>query len=116
VYASNLCSRVVVIAENYIVFGDTSPCSFSDGCFDYIVTCDTLYSPDLIPSLFNLIEKLLVKGGIALIASKRYYFGVGGSTQEFMQISKTNGMSCRVAQIFADGSSNVREILQLIKP
>lgn len=92
-----------------------SRCLFTVGApFDYILTSDTIYSPELSPVLADLISALLKPDtGRAFVAAKRFYFGVGGSTQHFMDAAKERvvGMECRVVREFADGSSNIREVL-----
>ncbi|KAK3261061.1 hypothetical protein CYMTET_30017, partial [Cymbomonas tetramitiformis] len=53
-------------------------------------------------------------GGVAYAAQKSHYFGVGGSTRQFEEVVQKDGaMSIEQEELFADGSSNVREILCL---
>ena len=52
--------------------------------------------------------------GVALIAAKRYYFGVGGGTRAFAEaLAESGAFECDVAATYADGASNVREILRV---
>ncbi len=55
-------------------------------------------------------------GGLALLANKRYYFGVGGGTSELLRIADAEFPSVfhivRVKE-FVDGSSNIRDILSV---
>lgn len=82
--------------------------------FDLLLSSDTIYSSSSIPPLFHLLRNLLSQNGCALIAAKRFYFGVGGSTAEFIQYSKRwKDMECEVVKVLEDGKSNVREILRL---
>lgn len=49
-----------------------------------ILSSETIYSLDTLPTFIQLVQKLMArKGAIALIAAKSYYFGVGGSLKEF---------------------------------
>lgn len=57
---------------------------------------------------------------MAFIASKKYYFGVGGGTGELQRLAaeslgggKTKGLVCRVVMSAVDGKSNVREIIEV---
>ena len=79
--------------------------------YDVILTSDTLYSCDSMPYLANVIKSHLKPSGIALVAAKRFYFGVGGSTAEFR--SYFDQSNAKVVKIFEDGSSNIREILEI---
>ena len=61
------------------------------------------------------VNALLSDAGVATIASKRYYFGVGGGTQELARISPSHSMSMSVVRVFEDGISNIREIVTLTR-
>ena len=57
--------------------------------------------------------------GVALIASKRYYFGVGGGTDAFraacriaVDDSETD-LQVETLQVYDNGSGNIRELLQV---
>ena len=75
-----------------------------------------------------MIKQLLVyPHGVAYIASKRYYFGVGGGTSDFIHIfNNTNGIlndsirdnynpvyNIQVMKVIEDKFSNIREILKI---
>ena len=61
-----------------------------------------------------MVEKHLSPSGVALIASKRFYFGVGGGTFTLETLVKSaNTLSYEVIQVFEDGCSNIREIVKL---
>uniref|UniRef100_A0A7S0R223 protein-histidine N-methyltransferase n=1 Tax=Pyramimonas obovata TaxID=1411642 RepID=A0A7S0R223_9CHLO len=83
--------------------------------FDLVLTTDTIYSIASQPKLFALIKHCLKReGGMALVAAKSYYFGVGGSAHQFSELVRKDGeMQVEPVRTFADGSSNVREILKL---
>lgn len=59
--------------------------------------------------------------GVAYIAAKRYYFGVGGGTQSFRQLVAADGLfevtsvAC-VEDPTETGGGNVREVLKLAFP
>ena len=58
----------------------------------------------------------LKPGGIALVAAKTHYFGVGGGSLAFRRLVERQQPQLMVAQTVAevgDGSSVLREILEL---
>jgi len=85
--------------------------------FDLILTSDTIYNVDDAKKLAKVIYHCLKKNdnekAIALVAAKRYYFGVGGSTATFMQLCDEVSLSCDVVKEIMDGASNVREIIRV---
>jgi SAM-dependent methyltransferase len=85
--------------------------------FDLILTSDTIYNVDDAKKLAKVIHHCLKKNAnenaIALVAAKRYYFGVGGSTATFMQLCDETSLSCDVVKEIMDGASNVREIIRV---
>ena len=83
--------------------------------FELILSAETLYSPESCCKLMDAISSLLSDSGIAIIASKRYYFGVGGGTQELARICASYSMSMSIARVFEDGVSNIREIVTLTR-
>ena len=79
-----------------------------------ILTSDTLYHTSSIPALLRVIQHTLAADGVALVASKRYYFGVGGGTVELMRRVERDGtMECEVVIVLEDGHSNIREVVRL---
>eukprot|EP00658_Telonema_sp_P-2_P015572 TRINITY_DN16006_c0_g1_i5.p1 TRINITY_DN16006_c0_g1~~TRINITY_DN16006_c0_g1_i5.p1 ORF type:complete len:195 (-),score=31.85 TRINITY_DN16006_c0_g1_i5:270-854(-) len=85
------------------------------GCkYDLILTSDTLYSPESLKSLGAVLGQLLAPGGVALVAAKSYYFGVGGGTDMFVDWVHTNTkLKVEVAKTYQDGATNVREMLRV---
>eukprot|EP01138_Halocafeteria_seosinensis_P014899 gb/GECG01015209.1/.p1 GENE.gb/GECG01015209.1/~~gb/GECG01015209.1/.p1 ORF type:complete len:366 (+),score=35.39 gb/GECG01015209.1/:1-1098(+) len=109
--------------------------------YSIIVASETLYNERYYPRLWNVVKDLLRKGGICILASKRFYFGVGGGTTSFVDFIKRqeglidpkdsnnpdSGDLIAVSHvdeshsewdviqgpIFEDGMSNLREILIL---
>ncbi len=55
--------------------------------YDVIVTAETIYSHASTPRLYAAVKALLQRPhGVAYVAAKTYYFGVGGGTREFEQL------------------------------
>ena len=83
------------------------------GCYDIILTSETIYSPTSQPKLLAALKHLLrPQGGVAYVAAKSYYFGVGGSVSSFTELVKEDGYfnieKCRVIDCEIS-----REILKL---
>lgn len=61
-----------------------------------------------------MVMRHLAASGIALIASKRFYFGVGGGTYTLETLVQEAGLlQYDVMQVYEDGQSNIREIVRL---
>ncbi|XP_054820874.1 LOW QUALITY PROTEIN: uncharacterized protein LOC129319820 [Prosopis cineraria] len=83
--------------------------------YDFILMAETVYSISSLQILYNLIKKCLrYPDGVAYMAAKKYYFGVGGGTRRFLSVVEKDGImiSTLVAEI-TDGASNVREVWKL---
>ncbi|KAI9141577.1 S-adenosyl-L-methionine-dependent methyltransferase [Paraphysoderma sedebokerense] len=80
--------------------------------YDLILTSETIYHSHSQPKLYNVIKKLLKPGGIALIATKTLYFGVGGGIRDFESLIQRDGlMKSRVVGVYDE---NVRrEIVEV---
>lgn len=54
----------------------------------------------------------LARNGSGIVATKRYYFGVGGGTEELISAARAQGglAACVVGEK-CDGTSNVRDIV-----
>ena len=83
------------------------------GYYDIILTSETIYNLTSQPKLLAALKHLLrPQGGVAYIAAKSYYFGVGGSVSSFTELVEKDGYfnieKCHVVdcEIF-------REILKL---
>lgn len=80
-----------------------------------MLTAETIYSPEAQRSLLAAIKACLRPGaGLAYVASKSHYFGVGGGTAAFAALAAADGtFECSQAAVLDDGLSNRREILRL---
>jgi SAM-dependent methyltransferase len=84
--------------------------------FDVILTSDTLYSSASLPLLLAIMKRLLTKSpmAVALVAAKRYYFGIGGSVGEFLgMVDGDKEIEGSVVRSFEDGQSNIRDIIEV---
>lgn len=92
----------------------TLPSVLGEECkYDWILTSDTLYSPESVKSLSAVLGQLLKPDGYALVAAKTYYFGVGGGTEMFQELVQSQNLKVEVAKTYQDGSTNVREMLKV---
>lgn len=79
--------------------------------YDVVLTSETIYSLDSHSKLYNFIKRHLKKpNGVALVAAKTHYFGVGGGTRSFEEMVKMDGVfDISVCKVYSDGVQ--REIL-----
>lgn len=82
--------------------------------FDLVISAETLYTVESCRMVTTLLDRHLSQSGTALIASKRYYFGVGGGTAELQTlIAHCKTLSATVVFTADDGKSNVRDIVKI---
>ena len=63
-----------------------------------------------------MIQMHLAPAGVALLATKRFYFGVGGGTADTAALVATDSnLSMEVAVSYNDGVSNIRDIIVVRK-
>lgn len=125
--AEELMSRARFFSGDWCgLLSDDSP---ANGKYDLILTSDTLYNEACVRDLARLIPELLTDTGVAYVASKRHYFGVGGGTADFHRQSaavetsqaKSAGgegkerstVEIKTVAEFEDGKSNVRDLLAM---
>ncbi|KAK3008555.1 hypothetical protein RJ639_014428 [Escallonia herrerae] len=83
--------------------------------YDIILMAETVYSISALPTLYKLIKKCMARShGVAYMAAKKHYFGVGGGSRRFLSLVENDGLmvASLVAEV-ADGSSNVREVWKI---
>ena len=82
--------------------------------FDIIISADTIYNPENYDSFYSIIKNKLNNPGICFVCSKKFYFGVGGGTSQFMDYIKNKGhFNIEVVKEINDGVSNIRQILEI---
>lgn len=95
----------------------------ADGRFDLILAAETTYTPAAARDTARLLLRhLRPSGGVGLVATKRYYFGVGGGSDAFRaaaarETTRAAGagavahrLTVELAREFDDGRSNVRDL------
>ncbi len=89
------------------------------GTYDLVLTAETAYSLESLESLLACIQACLARPhGVAFIATKSYYFGVGGGTGRLMALvegegREGGGLVADLVQTFDDGLSNRREVVKI---
>ncbi|KAL0773110.1 hypothetical protein Bca101_038261 [Brassica carinata] len=90
------------------------------GGYDIILMAETIYSISAQKSLYELIKRCLAyPDGAVYMAAKKYYFGVGGGTRQFLSMIEKDGkndlgvLASTLVSEVTDGSSNVREVWKL---
>ncbi|UYV69462.1 METTL18 [Cordylochernes scorpioides] len=80
--------------------------------YDLILTSETIYSLPSQPRLIQAMERLLHPAGKVLLAAKLYYFGVGGTIPQFVELlGKSSSLQSRSAHVVNDVLK--REILEI---
>jgi hypothetical protein len=60
------------------------------------------------------LKEKLKNPGICFISSKKFYFGVGGGTSQFIEFVKQKGdFDIYVVKEYNDGISNIRQIIEI---
>lgn len=83
--------------------------------FDAILMSEVLYNPENYLKLCTIINELLTDDGLCIISSKLYYFGVGGSVDEFKEFVLANFPDLKIQSLkeINNKISNKREIFAI---
>lgn len=98
-----------------------------DGRFDLILAAETTYTEKAARETAELMRRhLVVDSGIGLVATKRYYFGVGGGSHAFRKYATEAAASdhpsnttppvdlvVTTLQVYDSGAGNIRELLKV---
>jgi len=67
-----------------------------------------------VTNFVRVIKEKLNKPGICFVCSKKFYFGVGGGTSQFMEyVIKKGDFDVKIVHEINDGISNIRQILEI---
>eukprot|EP00038_Savillea_parva_P006042 m.161334 g.161334 ORF g.161334 m.161334 type:complete len:401 (-) comp12060_c1_seq1:36-1238(-) len=81
--------------------------------YDLVLTAETLYSLESMPELYAVLKSCVATpDGVAYVASKTYYFGVGGGTRDFLALVERDGYF-EASTVFEIGGGVKREVIQL---
>lgn len=85
------------------------------GSVNLVVSSETLYAVEAYPPLLSLLDCLLAPCGVALLGSKAFYFGVGGSVSAFVQaVNGSDGpLAAEVVKTFDDGKTVARALVRV---
>ena len=98
------------------------------GAFDVVLAAETVYEPSSFAKHVEILKRALKRrksakktrdgsvggGGVALVAAKSYYFGVGGGARSFRaRLEHEGDFAVECVRTLSDGASNVREILKV---
>lgn len=76
---------------------------FNEDTYDLILTSETIYNVSNYTKLIKLFEKKLKPSGCILLIAKNYYFGVGGSINEFLIFLKSSKLTTDTVWTSIDG-------------
>jgi hypothetical protein len=85
------------------------------GEHELVVASETTYSRESCAATALLLGRHLRPGGVALVAGKRHYFGVGGGSGLFLEEAGRRGRVEGRTWVMDDGRSNIREIIEVRK-
>ena len=82
-----------------------NPGQVNEMMYDVILTSETIYAVESHVKLYNVIKRHLKEpSGIAYVAAKTHYFGVGGGTRSFEKLVKMDGVfDVSVCKVYTDG-------------
>lgn len=83
-----------------------------DDKYDLILTSETIYNTENYGKLLDVLKTKLKHNGVALVAAKTYYFGVGGGCRDFEKLIKDDG-SLQSEVVFVVSENVQREILKV---
>jgi hypothetical protein len=105
-------SAIVTAVLNHVQFGHGDWLSLQlPSQVDLVLAAETLYSEQAAEETALLLSRHLNDTGSALVATKRFYFGVGGGTDAFLAASEKYNLLVEVVQSFDTGAGNIRDIL-----
>lgn len=84
----------------------------NDTKYDAILTSETIYNTENYWKVINVLKTKLKNDGVALIAAKTYYFGVGGGCRDFEKAIKDDG-NLQSEVVFVVSENVQREILKV---
>lgn len=88
--------------------------SMQSKTFDLILGADILYEIENYKTLIDLFDYYLTENGSAIIITKMYYYGNGGSLYEFQDyVDQSKLFTYKTLKIINNNSSNRREIILL---
>jgi hypothetical protein len=94
-----------------------------DGRFDVILASETTYTTESCQdTAYLMLKHLKVDIGVGLVATKRFYFGVGGGADAFSQAANKVSESSqspefrlvvKTVQSYDTGNANIRDLLEV---
>lgn len=82
--------------------------------FDLILSSETIYNVDNQTKLISIFRNYLKRDGVALVAAKSHYFGVGGGVQQFSERVERAGLGLQ--RLWRTKEGLKREILSVKLP
>eukprot|EP00042_Codosiga_hollandica_P020291 m.65282 g.65282 ORF g.65282 m.65282 type:complete len:278 (+) comp49785_c0_seq1:1-834(+) len=106
-----------ILARSQFISGDWRAVQLlleSQSCsYNVILASETLYALENLTKFYLLLKsRLSYPDGVAIIATKTYYFGVGGGTLPFQEIVQQDG--CMNLQVLSEVTEGVRRQVLLL--
>jgi len=114
----NQLSRILQLSASGANSNPLPPGLPSDGLFHCILASETTYSAEAAAETARFVINHLKDDGVAYIATKRYYFGVGGGSEAFREgmeryASGEGVFKIDTVEIHDNGKGNIREIVRV---
>ena len=93
---------------------DSARCLLEPASFDVILTSETIYNIEAQKSLYELMKFSIKPSGVAFVAAKSYYFGVGGGTDHFAELVNKDG-TFNISKVTTSSEGVKRDILIMEK-
>ncbi|KAL7461608.1 hypothetical protein ACHAXS_002025 [Conticribra weissflogii] len=93
--------------------------------YDLILASETTYTQEACEdTAFLMMKHLKIDDGVGLVATKRFYFGVGGGTDYFSEVAELLGkcnhepysglrLAVRPIRSYDTGNANIRDLLEV---
>jgi 2-polyprenyl-3-methyl-5-hydroxy-6-metoxy-1,4-benzoquinol methylase len=94
--------------------GDWTALKCTEQPFDIILGSELIYNEHNYSKLLACIQEFMAPSGVALLANKIYYFGVGGSMAGFRKAVEQRKLTCEsLLRIVPTSGGNKKEIVKL---
>lgn len=123
--AQSLQNQAIFVGGDWMGLSNKMISSGDNDRFDLILAAETTYTTDSCnDTAFLMAKHLKVGTGVGLVATKRFYFGVGGGTDMLSNAIKTINSSnmqpflklkllMRTIKSYDTGNANIRDLIEI---
>lgn len=107
-YVKNCTTLSSVSSQCKFLSGDWSAVSSRFTQYELILSSETIYNVTSQAKILSILTQCLSTEGVALIASKRHYFGVGGGVLDFIQLVEGSDSGLVSKVVWSSSQSDTR--------